>query len=120
MPTRMPQAARCEDSHATSGVLPVPPTVRLPTTTTGTATLMRWRSPRRYSTLRRAMNEPYSSDSGTIQSGPLRLYHIFSIRDLMRSECGACGSSIAELGTLEAGVGAVARDQVCVPATFHD
>src|SRR5262245_19427463 len=120
MPTRMPQAARCEDSHATSGVLPVPPTVRLPTTTTGTATLMRWRSPRRYSTLRRAMKEPYSSDSGTSQSGPLRLYHIFSIRDLMRAECGACGSSIAELRAAQRRVRPVTRRELGVRATLDD
>ena len=35
MATRMPTAESFIESHATSGVLPVPPTVRLPTTTTG-------------------------------------------------------------------------------------
>ena len=34
-PTRWPRASSCLASQATTGVLPVPPTVRLPTTTTG-------------------------------------------------------------------------------------
>ena len=43
-----PRSLSCRASQAATGVLPVPPTVMLPTTTTGTSTAMRSR-PRRYS-----------------------------------------------------------------------
>ena len=42
-----PAACSCATSHSTSGVLPVPPAVRLPTTITGTGDATRRRSPTR-------------------------------------------------------------------------
>src|SRR5690349_665399 len=98
----MPQAARCEDNQATSGVLPVPPTVRLPTTITGAATLMRWRSPSRYRRLRTDMTRPYNSENGTSQRGADWLYHILSIFRIERLT--------AEFRALEAGVCTFTRD----------
>src|SRR5262245_2682475 len=115
MPTRRPQAARCDDNHATSGVLPVPPTVRLPTTTTGTPTFTRCRRPTRYSRLRTAMTKPYRNESGASHRGRSRLFHIRSTRERMR-----VGASIAELGAFEAGVGAFARRKLVVRATLDD
>ncbi len=79
MATRIPVAASFIESHATSGVLPVPPTVRLPTTTTGAATFTRCRRPTRYNKLRRVITAPYSQDNGASHTGALRPYHIFSM-----------------------------------------
>ncbi|MCW0416967.1 hypothetical protein NB689_002721 [Xanthomonas sacchari] len=52
-----------------SGVLPVPPAVRLPTTTTGAAMLWRLRQPRRYSARRNAIAAAYSGVSTRACSG---------------------------------------------------
>src|SRR6185436_1944340 len=115
MATRKPQAARCEDNQATSGVLPVPPTVRLPTTTTGAPTFTRCRSPTRYNRLRTAMSRPYKNENGASHRGRARLYHIRSTRERMWR-----AFSIAELGAFEAGVGAIAGDQLGVRTAFDD
>ena len=84
MATRIPTAASLLASQATSGVLPVPPTVRLPITTTGTPTFTRWRNPIRYSTLRNAITAPYTRRVAPATAGRLPLYHIFSRREGMR------------------------------------
>ena len=92
MATRMPQAARCVESQATSGVLPVPPTVRLPTTITGTPTRTRWRSPSRYSTLRIAIRTPYKNENGASQTGPAPPYHMRSMLRTRHPGALNCGT----------------------------
>src|SRR4051812_14981345 len=113
MATRMPQAARCCESQATSGVLPVPPTVRLPTTTTGTSTRVTCRSPRRYSTLRKPMTAPYSRESGMSHGDPDSEYQ-------RRSSDERAVTSALERGALERGVRTIARGQLRVRAALDD
>src|SRR6188768_1825368 len=115
MATRNPTAARCVDSQATSGVLPVPPTVRLPTTTTGTFMPTRCRSPMRYSRLRMPITAPYKKESGASHSGCRSLYHIASIFDAIGYE-----RSGTEFGVAKRRIRATARRELRVRTAFDD
>src|SRR5512144_895511 len=64
MPGLRPRAASACASAATSGVLPLPPTVMLPTTTTGTPTRSTPSTPERYSVRRTALPSANSAASG--------------------------------------------------------
>src|SRR5688572_21705794 len=115
MATRNPQAARCVASQATSGVLPVPPTVRLPITATGALMRTRCRRPRRYRKSGKDMTEPCRKENGASHRGRAPLYHMAS--SLVARDGMASG---AELRALQAGIGALAGHQFRVGAAFDD
>src|SRR3954463_11661859 len=126
MATRMPNVAICVASHATSGVFPVPPTVRLPTTMTGAPTRTRCRRPMRYRPLRVAMIAPYKNENGASQAGRAPLYHIRSMLERFIRASARAGSR-PELRAFEARIGAIARHEfrMCaalghVPVFHHD
>src|SRR6516165_5587729 len=64
MPTRLPSARNRSASQMTMGVLPVPPTVRLPTLMTGVFSRRCFRTPRAYIHTRSRTTTPYTTDKG--------------------------------------------------------
>src|SRR5579863_2624165 len=99
----------------TSGVLPVPPTLRLPTITTGAPTRRARIQPCAYAPRRAAVAAAYSQPSGCSSAAPaLSLYHRRS------SRCRIAPASVGELQAVELRVQSAARQQLGVRAALDD
>src|SRR5579872_1993225 len=99
--------------QATSGVLPVPPTVRFPTTMTGRPTRTLRSHPDAYARMRSALAAPYSEATGASQPPPPP-YH-------MRVAQRSSGlTSVAELQPMQLSVQAAAAEELRVRALLHD
>ena len=109
----MPSRASCRASQAATGVLPVPPTVRLPTTTTGTGT--RCRAQQAGAIQRRAASRP------AMPVDRLRAARAAGCAMPGRTRGAAARverhrASVVELQPVQHGVLAVARQQLGVRA----
>src|ERR1035437_4537685 len=78
IPGCQPCSRKRSTNQRTSGVLPLPPTVRLPTTITGTRRRNELSTPRRYKALRNALirkNNQASGKRGNSANENRSLYH---------------------------------------------
>ncbi len=103
-------ACSCVASQIVNGVLPVPPTVTLPITTTGRATRTRDSKPTRYAARRQATTQPNNHDSGSSAS---------ESHCACRSYQTRCRNESAEALTRRTASGAAKRIARCAPAARH-
>src|SRR5690606_597404 len=117
-PGRRPACCRRCTSAIAKGVLPVPPALMLPTTTTGTSTRCARNRPRRYKPRRRPVSAPYSAASRPADTGT----------GVSPYQCaGGCSrlcfmtpdSCVAELHLVQAAVEPVAGQQFGVGPLLH-